>query len=407
MVHAMTEQERPAWAARLQTEREARGWSKAEMARQLQRAAGDTRKTTESLVRQMLDWEKGKNFPRDWHEYYATAFGLTDRSLFSDHSSEALAPRQALPEHTTPTPQHSGPVAPELVDYFRTQLAGHYQADMMLGPRALIGTVSAQSDLIEQLLDAADSGTRQRLTEVGTAYRAFVGWLYLDAGDAMAAARWHGAALELAHRSGNRDAIACTLVDLAMARTDQGAGRAVVDLCNGALKDAPHLSPEVRVFALQQQAHGEALLPGRDRAAVDRTLDQAAALVGQVDYEEWGTACLRTPHYVEIQRATCYGRLGLADDADRLWQQLIPSEPGTSLRDVGVWTARHATARAHARDPEHAVELAQRATSIAVTTGSARARRELAELNRVMRPWQDAGVGRDLAEILAPVNLEA
>ena len=32
------------------------------------------------------------------------------------------------------------PVAPELVDYFRTQLAGHYRADMFLGPHHLIPT---------------------------------------------------------------------------------------------------------------------------------------------------------------------------------------------------------------------------------------------------------------------------
>ncbi|MFE5709579.1 hypothetical protein ACFQ7J_01925 [Streptomyces sp. NPDC056501] len=41
---------------------------------------------------------------------------------------------------------------------------------------------------------------------------------------------------------------------------------------------------------------------------------------------------------------------------------------------------------------------------IAVETGSARMRRELTDLERAMRPWQDAPVGRDLAEALAPVT---
>ncbi|MFJ3528264.1 hypothetical protein [Streptomyces sp. NPDC090132] len=42
--------------------------------------------------------------------------------------------------------------------------------------------------------------------------------------------------------------------------------------------------------------------------------------------------------------------------------------------------------------------------TIAVETRSARMRRELVTLERTMRPWQDAPVGRDLAEILEPVT---
>lgn len=387
--------------ARLRARREAEGWSRSELARRIRAAADEmTRRDLSkvpSLTTMIKQWETGQHKPSSRYETLA-------RLAFADSSRRQDAESTALAIPTTQAP-YQGPVAPELVDYFQSQLSGHYQADMMLGPRALIGTVSAQSDLIGQVLDAADGTTRQRLTEVGTAYRAFVGWLYLDAGDVDLASRWHGSALELAHRSGNREAIACTLVDLAMAHTDRQAGRAAAELCRSALRDAHHLGPEVRVFALQQQAHGTSMLPGRDRGEVDRLLDEAGVLVGKVDHEEWGTACRRTPNYVEVQRATCYGRLGLAEEAGRLWDQLIPSQPGNSLRDVGVWTARHATVRAHAHDPDHAVELARRAVSMAVTTGSARARRELGKLEQAMRPWQDAAVSRDLVEILAPVKM--
>lgn len=47
----------------------------------------------------------------------------------------------------------AGPIAPRhvdpaLIDYFEQQLEGHYRADMLLGPHDLIGTVSAQYELI-------------------------------------------------------------------------------------------------------------------------------------------------------------------------------------------------------------------------------------------------------------------
>jgi hypothetical protein len=116
------------------------------------------------------------------------------------------------------------------------------------------------------------------------------------------------------------------------------------------------------------------------------------------------TACRRTNGYVEVQRATCYGRLGLADDAERLWQQIIPAAPTSARRDVGVWSARHAVAAARQGEPERAVELARHATALAVETGSARARRELAAVATAMAPWRTHPVSRDLAEALAPLT---
>lgn len=50
------------------------------------------------------------------------------------------------------------------------------------------------------------------------------------------------------------------------------------------------------------------------------------------------------------------------------------------------------------------MEIAREVATIAVETGSARMRRELRGLERAMRPWQDAPVGRDLTEVLAPVS---
>ncbi len=293
-------------------------------------------------------------------------------------------------------------VDPALIPYFEQQLAGHYRADMLLGPRALIATVTAQCDLIGQLVDSADRPTRQRMAKIAASFAAFAAWLHLDAGDAVMALRWHDVAQEFAHRSHDREAVACALVDRAMAYTDRGTGSAVVDLCEAALTADRHLSPELRVFALQQQAHGASLLG--DRQQVDTLLDKAGRLLDRVDTEVWGTACQRTPHYVEVQRATCYGRLGLARDADRVWQQIIPAAPATARRDIGVWTARQAVASLALREPERAVELARQATTVALETGSARARRELAAVARSMTSWETEPVGQDLAEVLAPIS---
>jgi tetratricopeptide (TPR) repeat protein len=295
-------------------------------------------------------------------------------------------------------------VDPALIAYFDGQLQGHYHADMLLGAGALIGTVASQYEVITQLLEAADGSTRRGLAKVGSSFAAFAAWLWLDAGDAVAAMRCHDAALELAHRCGERDAVACALVDRAMAFTDLGNAAAVIDLCQAALGDARHLAPEVQVFALQQHAHGASLRG--DRSQVDLLLDQAGRLVDHVEVEVYGTACRRTDGYVEVQRATCYGRLGLADDADRLWQQIIPAAPASARRDIGVWSARHAVAAARQGEPERAVDLTRQASALAVETGSARARRELAAVAAAMTPWRAHPLGQELADVLTPFTTD-
>ncbi|WP_327169497.1 Twin-arginine translocation pathway signal [Streptomyces subrutilus] len=300
-----------------------------------------------------------------------------------------------------------GPVAkqrvdPALIDYFQQQLEGHYRADMFLGPHDLIGTVSAQYQLIDKLVRSAQGETRRGLLRVGAAYAALVGWLYQDAGDLGAASFWRGITQEIAARSRDPHLVGYSLVNLAQVRTDLGDGHGVIDLCEAALDD-DRLFPKVRVMAMQQQAHGASLTG--DRTAVDQLIDTAGGLLSRVDDDlPWGNACRRTPGYLEVQRATCYGRLGLGREAESLWSQVLAVVPATARRDRGVYLARHATAAAGAREPEQAVEIARAAAEIAVETGSARMRRELVTLERAMRPWHDSPVGRDLADVLAPVN---
>lgn len=47
----------------------------------------ETATTLPSLRRQILDWEAGKHFPRDWATAYADSFGTSRQRLFSEESS--------------------------------------------------------------------------------------------------------------------------------------------------------------------------------------------------------------------------------------------------------------------------------------------------------------------------------
>jgi hypothetical protein len=328
-----------------------------------------------------------------------TAYGPTeitrrmDRRDFVAATAAALTFRPATPRH----------VDPRLIDYFDHQLEGHYRADMMLGPRELIGTVTAQHTLISDLIAAARGETRNGLLRASVAYAALVGWLYQDAGDLPTSSVWRGIALEAAQRSGDRQLVAYALVNHASVRADLGDGPGVLELCAAVLADASRLSPKVLVLALQQQAHGASFLG--DRTTVDAVLDQAATHVeNSDDGRPWGNACRRTPAYLEIQRATCYGRMGLGEAAAELWEQILRTAPCDATRDRGVYFARQATACVQSGDPGRAVEPGRLAADLALTTGSMRIRREFAGLARAAQPWSSTAVGRELAEIFTPMQ---
>jgi DNA-binding transcriptional regulator YdaS (Cro superfamily) len=117
-----------------------------------------------------------------------------DRALEAGGEITAAALRPA------PVPPET-PVAPELVDYFRQQLAGHYAADRFLGPGRLIAVAAAQYDLLCDIAGTATPPLRGKLWATAAGFAALLGWLHQDAGDLAESARWHDVMIERAHRS--------------------------------------------------------------------------------------------------------------------------------------------------------------------------------------------------------------
>ncbi|MGC5014814.1 hypothetical protein ACLQ2R_28955 [Streptosporangium sp. DT93] len=374
------------------------------MARQLIRAAGYDHGSVDSLARQIRDWERGKHFPRDWTTAYATAFDVTEDDLFGakEPTRQGILGIEPGVIDLAPYPSRQGPVAPELVTYFLEQLPGHYKADMWLGPRHLILTVTTQAQLIKELAHAADAPVRRDLLGAGVAYTALLGWLYQDAGDTDQARTWRTIALDMAHRSHDPQLISYALTNKAMLAIDLEDGRTVVDYAEAASIDESKLCPKVRILALVHQAHGHSMLPARDKKLVDRLLDQAAQLVDRVDDDHpWGNACRRTLGYVHVQRATAYLRLGAYREAVALWDELLGTAPESARRDNGVFWARQAGALAAIPEPERVVQIASITASIVDGTGSVRLRQEFKAIARRAAAWADTVPGRELTEIIS------
>ncbi|ONH58806.1 transcriptional regulator [Frankia sp. CcI49] len=291
-------------------------------------------------------------------------------------------------------------VAPEAIEHLAAQLDGYYRADAALGPHTVIPSVLVQQELIRQFLRVARGPERQALLRTSVAYAGLTTWLYQDAGDLATASQWANQALELAHRVGDTQLVRHALTNKAMICTDQQDGPGALDLTSAALADEDSLCAKVRVQAMQQTAHGYALIG--DRRGADYALDKAAALLSRVDDDyPWFNACRRTPGYIEVQRATCYNRLGLGREALPLWEQVISALPTTARRDKGVYRARQATAHAQAGNPDAAADAVTHAVTVAQETSSARLRQELHGVWRHLTPWHDHETGRQVKALLA------
>ncbi|MBD3147554.1 helix-turn-helix domain-containing protein [Microbispora bryophytorum] len=412
----------PAWAVRLRAERRNRLWSQREMARRLVEAADEDIRphlpSRETMIRRIKAYEAGHNRPGDpYRVLYARAFGLTEVELFGE--DRVAAPGQcgaacqgrrddvlaadSINAGATMYSPHYGSVAPEVVMYFLEQLPGHYKADMWLGPRHLIPTVATQAELIRELAQAADAPVRRGLLGAGVAYAALLGWLYQDAGDVGRSRAWRAVTLDMAHRSQDPQLVSYALTNQAMLAVDLDDGRTVVDYAEAALADESKLCPKARVLALVHQAHGQSMLPEKNKDLVDRLLDRAAELVDWIDDEYlWGNACRRTQGYVDVQRATAYLRLGAYREAVALWDRVLGTAPESARRDNGVFWARQAAALAAVPEPERVVQIASAAASTVEGTGSVRLGRELRVIPQHAVAWAGTAAGHELADILAP-----
>lgn len=215
--------ERPRWAIRLQSEREARGWNKRDMARELLDAEGLQQGNVKNLARQIRRWENGEVFPREWAAAYAISFNTPLEELFAGtlfpdmdedrrhllaslgllsvsggaHAS-ALERLRAAFTHALPD-DHSvedwEEIAWEYGHAFLTRTPGAILSDLAADLTALQGAIRR----------ASDEYIRRRLCSPGGKLAALVAMTTATLGDHRRARDWWATARHAADASDDQD----------------------------------------------------------------------------------------------------------------------------------------------------------------------------------------------------------
>lgn len=320
------------------------------------------------------------------------------RQSSAQASSEHAPIRQLVRTPARPSVPDDPMIDPQFPATLIDLLAQYSQTDNLLGPRSLLLAVTSQLTLVEQLLRAAREPVRSQLFEVGARYSEFAGWLYQDAGDFSAAARWTQQALELAHAAGSPLLTAYVLMRRSNQESTVGNGARALSLATAALELPQTDHPKIAALALRQRARGYAL--DGDSLQCERALDDARAQVAlksdDADPLIQALAGYCTPGFVEMEAADCWLLLGRPERAVPIFEGELASWPKTYRRDRAVHLARLTSAYAACHRVDDAERTAVQALAMAEQVGSSRVTEEL---GRSLDLLDKAGERSELGEV--------
>jgi len=274
----------------------------------------------------------------------------------------------------------------ETIGYLGRAFTEFSTADWLLGPKLVLATVPEHLSLITELLAVVKGDMRTSMLNLGARYGEFASWLYQDRGKPRDAAYWADRAIEWAQQANNPLMVSYVLTRKSNQASARGDAPNTIGLAQAAQRQ-PKLTPRTLAVAIQQEAYGHALA-GDERAAhelLDKALGKATLSDRNGD-EGPGRYCI--PSYIEIQRATCWLRLGSPKHAIELFDTELGKLPRVHRRDRGVYLARLGLAYAMDEQPERAAVLGREALETAKATGSGRIIEELRPLRSEIARWR-------------------
>lgn len=275
------------------------------------------------------------------------------------------------------------------------------RSDNLLGPRYALQSVHQQLNVLEGFLDCTMAPVRDEVLRLASRYAESAAWLYEDCADDDRASYWTQRAMEWAVESGDETMTAWTLFRRAQQATTAGNAAQTISLAKAAQRYGRVLTPQMRAAALQQEAHGYALMG--DEARCHNLIDQAVEFAATPDSAgdgRSGHGDFATPAYLEGQRAYCWLLLSRPRRAAPILSTAVDGLPDVYQRDRGLAQARLATLYAQIGEIDQAVDEANAALTSARLSGSARTFRETI---RAVNALQPARSHRRVAELIEAV----
>jgi transcriptional regulator with XRE-family HTH domain len=275
-------------------------------------------------------------------------------------------------------PAAASDVDPALPDHWEQLLAIVGTHDAAHGPHGVLGAVRRELRLIAEYREIARGELRTELMSVEGRWVVYAAWLCEDTGDRRGRTALLERALCLAREADHPDLIAWTRARQAQ-WTD--AARAI-RLAQAGLR-TPRADAHTRALCTVRAAHGHAQIGNVQ--ATKRMLAQAYMLAAQDSAPPPLSASIPlAEHVVRCWEARCWAVLSPARGV-ALLDDLLRDWPRGRTRDGGLYLARLANACAAAGQPDRARAEGAKALTVARTTRSSVAARELTQLTAALR----------------------
>jgi tetratricopeptide (TPR) repeat protein len=369
--------DRPTWARRITTEREARGWNKPQFIEALRAHAASELPGKESMLRRVHSWESGASCPDDFYKpVIAKTFGTVTAAIWP-----VLGSRDANAELIA----GSGMDTLEILTRLR---ASSVDDATLEGLRITVDRLCSeyQSLPAEQLLTEGRSWLR-RITAMldrqltlrqHTELLSMAGWLAAltgcveyDSTNRAAAEATRQAAWSLGEESGNTEIMAWAQEMRAWFALTRGDYRGVLDAAATGHSASPRSAAAVQLHAQKAKAWARI----GDRRQVEVALDEGRAILEQLPYpENLDNHFAVDPAKWDFYSMDCYRILGAGHDTASTENTLAESYAaevlrlGTDSTGVELSPMRNAEARvtlgvisARQGDLERALDYGQRA----------------------------------------------
>jgi len=283
----------------------------------------------------------------------------------------------ALSLGATVAPASAGDVDPGLADHWERLLAIIGTHDAAHGPQEALTTARRELHLITAYRKVATGGLRSSLMRVEARWALHAGWLCEDTGDPRGRAALLEHALHLAREANDADLIAW-----ARARQAQWADLfSAIRIAEIGLR-TPRAGAHTRALCAVRAAQAHARIGNRD--ATERLLAEAHHLAGQDSTAPpLSVSVPLAQHVVRCWEARCWAALSPVRGV-ALYDSVLRDWPHGRTRDGGVYLARLARACADAGEPNRARAEGRKALTIARTTRSTVAARELKQLTTAL-----------------------
>lgn len=273
---------------------------------------------------------------------------------------------------------------------------------MQTSPAVVLEPLVAQARAVHALAWENPEPVRSRLLLLAARIAEYTGWLSQEAGNDQGALWWTRYAADLARTGGDREIETYALVreaGLALYRQDPIT---TVDLARQAQAHG-RASARTLGLAARREAQGHAL--AGDRAACERALDRAAALLERstMDVRAYPVLGPSTPDPLALARGWSLADLGRAEEAAALLDREVARLPVSNRRTRARFGVRRSLAHALAGEIDQSCLTLREILDDAAHVDSATIRLDLRELSRTLSRWRGHGAVREIYPQLSRV----